>query len=107
MSLDVYLHAVRKTTVYDANITHNLRQMAEEAGLYYCLWRPEEVGIYTAQQLIEPLRTGLNRLISDPEHFKKFNPENGWGDYEGLVTFVSNYLSACEENGDAEISISR
>ncbi len=107
MSLDVYLHAVRLTTVYSRNITHNLNKMADEAGIYKHLWRPDEIGITKAEQLIEPLRSGLELLKSDPERFKKFNPANGWGNYENLVEFVQDYLSSCEENPDAEIEISR
>ena len=52
MSLDVTLTAVRPTEVYSANITHNLGLMAEEAGIYQPLWRPEELGIKTAAGLI-------------------------------------------------------
>jgi hypothetical protein len=33
MSLDVYLKAVRRTTVHQSNITHNLNTMAGEAGI--------------------------------------------------------------------------
>ena len=107
MSLDVYLREVRLTTIYDANITHNLNKMAEEAGIYKHLWRPEEIDITKAQQLILPLREGLALLLSDPERFKKFDPENKWGDYSGLVDFVRSYLAACEENPDSEVSVSR
>lgn len=107
MSLDVYLEAVRVTTIYERNITHNLNSMAEEAGIYKHLWRPEEIGITEAKQLIDPLRAGLKRLTDDPERFKKLNPENGWGDYDGLVDFVTEYLAACEKNPDAEVRVSR
>jgi len=107
MSLDVYLTEVRETTIYDRNITHNLNKMAEEAGIYKHLWRPEEIGITKASQLIEPLRAGLGLLLTDPERFKKFNPPNGWGDYEGLVNFVSEYLATCEENPNASVRVSR
>ncbi len=107
MSLDVYLRAVRPTTVHSANITHNLNEMADAVGIYKHLWRPDEIGITKAEQLIEPLRRGLEFLKKEPDYFKKFNPENGWGDYEGLVSFVQEYLSSCEENPDAEVSVSR
>lgn len=107
MSLDVYLTAIRPTTVYDRNITHNLNRMAEEAGIYKPLWRPDEIEITHAKQLIEPLRTGLERLKADPDRFRKLNPANGWGSYEGLVEFVEEYLHACEEHPDAEVSVSR
>ena len=94
-------------TVYDANITHNLNGMADEAMLYNCLWRPDEHGITKAEQLIPLLTTGLALLKSDPERFKALNPENGWGDYDGLVKFVTSYLDACERYPSAEIGISR
>jgi hypothetical protein len=107
MSLDVWLTAIRPTEVFDYNITHNLNKMAGEAGIYECLWRPDEIGISKAEQLIELLRAGLDLLEGDPERFKGFNPANGWGDYDGLVRFVKAYLRACEENPDATISVSR
>lgn len=90
--------------VYSANITHNLNTMANEAGIYQYLWMPEELEITRASQLIEPLRTGLVLLESDPIRFKEFNPANGWGNYDGLVQFVKDYLRACEEYPDAEVS---
>jgi hypothetical protein len=93
--------------VFDWNITHNLGKMADEAGLYDCMWRPDEHGITKASQLIEPLRAGLATLKADPARFEQFNPANGWGDYDGLVRTVEAYLKACEEYPDAEVSVSR
>jgi len=93
--------------VFDWNITHNLNKMAGEAGIYGHLWRPDEIEVTKAHQLIEPLQNGLLLLKSDPARFKAFNPSNGWGDYDGLVNFVEKYLQACEQYPDADISISR
>jgi hypothetical protein len=42
----------RSNEVYSANITHNLGKMADEAGVYEALWRPEEIGVKTAFDLI-------------------------------------------------------
>jgi hypothetical protein len=81
--------------------------MANAAGIYEYLWRPEEIGITKAEQLIKPLRDGLARLVADPESFKKHNPDNGWGDYGGLVEFVREYIAACEANPDADVSVWR
>jgi len=107
MSLDVYLTAVRPTEVYSANITHNLGAMAKQAGIYQHLWRPEELGIVTADELIEPLRAGLTLLEKCPNEFQALNPPNGWGSYDGLVAFVREYLAACEANPDATIRVCR
>jgi hypothetical protein len=95
------------TCVFSYNITHNLGEMALEAGIYQHLWRPEELSITQANQLILPLTFGLDLLRSDPERFKKLNPPNGWGNYEALVKFVEAYLQACKDNPDATISVSR
>lgn len=90
-----------------ANITHNLNRMADAAGIYQHLWRPEELGIRKAGELIEPLTTGLSKLKSSPDHYKQFNPKNGWGDYAGFVDWVERYLTACKEFPDGNISVSR
>ena len=120
MSLDVYLMkdevdvVVEKLQgieddrdIYSANITHNLNTMAEAAGIYKHLWRPDEIGITHAHQLVEPLKVGLGLLENDPVKFKKFNAPNGWGMYEHFVPFVRKYLEACEQNPYAKVEVSR
>lgn len=93
--------------VYSANITHNLNTMAEAAGIYKPLWRPEEIGIEKAHQLIEPLTNGLSELKADPDKYKIHNPENGWGNYDLLVRFATEYLTACKQNPDTDVSVWR
>lgn len=107
MSLDVYLTVTRPVEVYWRNITHNLNKMADAAGIYNHLWRPDEIEFTKAGQLIEPLTAGLALLRSEPDRFKAFNPPNGWGDYDGLVSFVEEYLAACRETPEADIHVSR
>lgn len=107
MSLDITLIAVRPTTVFERNITHNLAEMADKAGLYKCMWRPEEIGITEAGDLILLLEAGLEKLLSDPDYYKIFNPPNGWGSYDGLVDAVTEYLQACKDAPDAEIRVGR
>lgn len=107
MSLDVYLTKEMPTEVYWRNVTHNLVPMADKAGIYKHLWRPDEIGVSKAKELIEPLRKGLALLQDEPERFKALNPYNGWGSYEGLVQFVSDYLSACIQHPDADVKVSR
>lgn len=94
-------------TVYHRNITHNLNNMAELAGLYDCCWRPDEHGLEAAIDLIPLLAAGLDRLLRDPERYKRLNPSNGWGNYEGLVAFVSDYLKACIDHPTAKVEVSR
>jgi hypothetical protein len=107
MSLDVYLTAMRPCEVYQSNITHNLNKMAEAAGIYRHLWRPDEIGITEAHQLIEPLREGLAKLLADPVGMSKYDAPNGWGKYEHLVAFVEQYLAACMKHPDASVKVWR
>jgi len=110
MGLNVYLKSTTsKEDEYDFeyNITHNLNIMASKAGIYYALWRPEEIGLIYAKDLILCLVKGLARLKSDPKKYKKYNPENKWGDYDGLVNFVKEYLKACIDYPDSVIKVSR
>jgi hypothetical protein len=100
-------HELETINVYDANITHNLGSMAEAAGIYKHLWRPEEINITQAKELIKPLKKGLAKLEKSPKKYKKFDAENGWGIYEHFVPFVKHYLEACIEHPEATIEVDR
>ena len=106
MSLNVTLRAMRMTEIFRGNYTHNVGKMASAAGIYQAVWRPEELGITLAGQLIEPLRAGVEKMESDPDKFKKLNPANGWGSYAPFLAWLKEYLAACEENPLAEVSVS-
>lgn len=113
MSLDVDLMVVKPVSVYDGNITHNLGKMASHVHvgdgltLYDVLWRPDEHELIYASDISDYLDIGWNVLMSEPNFYKTFNPENGWGSYEGLCKFVYNYRNACWDNPDAELRVSR
>lgn len=107
MSLDVSLVDIKPVEVFKANITHNLRVMAMEAGIYQHLWRPEELNITKASELINPLTHGLDLLRADPDRFRQYEPESKWGTYESLVSLVSNYLHACRLSPNAVVTVSR
>lgn len=119
MSLDVNLMDRSKTCVcscgyaheprgvYWANITHNLARMANEAGIYEALWRPEEIEIIKAKQLVEPLTQGLAAMKADPARFEAYNSPNGWGLYKDFVPWIEKYLEACKKYPEAYVNVSR
>lgn len=86
---------------FSSNITHNLGAMANAAGIYEALWRPEEIGAKEAKQLIPILEVGLKKLKENPEEYKKHNAPNGWGMYEHFVPFVEEILEACKKYPEA------
>lgn len=113
MSLDVNLVVERPVSVHTGNITHNLGRMAAAVRvslkytLYDILWHPDDHGFTRADEIADYLDTAFNVLLSEPEYFRSFNPENGWGSYETLVNFVYEYRNSCWDNPDAKIEVSR
>lgn len=113
MSLDVSLstnvcaHCGRGDWEWGANITHNLTRMADEAGIYGAVWRPEEHGITTAAQVAEVLRRGLADMEARPDHYRQFDATNGWGTYDQFLPWLREYLEACEQWPDATVRVSR
>ena len=83
--------------VFDANITHNLGEMADKAGIYEACWRPyylhpdcpkefanydeeyafEESHPMLAKDIIQKLEKGYEDMKARPDYFKQFDSENG------------------------------
>lgn len=92
---------------YDANITHNLLEMAEKVGIYYALWRPEEINCKYAKDIIPILTEWLQKLKKAPVKYSKYNSPNWWWTYKYFVPFVENYLNACIQHPDSLIRVDR
>jgi hypothetical protein len=107
MSLDVMLVDENDCEVFWANITHNLNTMADGAGLYKPLWRPEEVYVQHARDLIEYLERGIQKLVQNPSHYSTFNAPNGWGTYDVFLPWCCRYLEACRKYPNSRVTISR
>ncbi len=109
MSLDVSLNV----EVFEANITHNLGEMAREVilkngqTLYMYLWRPEEVGAYYGSDIVEHIQEGYLELLNNPEKYKIFEPDNGWGTYDDFLPWLQKYLEACKIHPNARIGTDR
>ena len=107
MSLEIKLTRTHPTEVFGAVITHNVNEIADAAGVYKPIWRPEECGIKTAAEMIPHLRDGLAELKRDPERYRALEPQNKFGTYDGFVAWTERYLAACVEYPDAEIQARR
>ena len=115
MSLDWSLYVdvdlgedeLTRLEVFSYNMTHNLGTMADEAGVYKTLWRPDENGYVYAASAVHNLTKALTLLKENPEFYKGFEPDNNWGTYEGFVAAVQSILEACERYPKARIHACR
>jgi hypothetical protein len=107
MSLDVYLRDDDGNELYHRNITHNLTHMADAAGFYRYMWRPEECGCRLACEIAGPIRAGLAELKARPEFYKLYSATNGWGTYEQFIPWLEDYVYALESNPKAIVEASR
>lgn len=111
MSLDLYLLEKGEEKFW-RNITHNLGKMADEividgVSLYKLLWRPDENGFKHAKEEIKLLKKAIDYMIEEKEELIKFNPENGWGSYDGLLEFTIDFYNSCKKYPESEIEASR
>jgi hypothetical protein len=117
----------RKEDLYGANITHNLGDMADAAGLYEALWRPhrlkegynipekdydaeykfEEENPVKAHEIISIIEKGLEDMIARPEYYETFNSSNGWGMYHNFVPWIEEYLQALNEYPESFVECDR
>ena len=113
MSLDVDLytnycdHCGRGDEVFECNITHNLGRMAKEAGVYNVLWRAPENDIDQGWHLLPALGRAVQAMKANPDHYKQFNAENGWGTYKHFLPWLEKLLAACEQWPEAKVRTSR
>lgn len=86
----------------DIDVTYNLGKMLRAAG-----WPGWDFWVGKLGEQAAPLLRGiLLDLVADPVRFQKFNPGNGWGDYEGAVAFVLRFAVECAEHPEAAIGAS-
>ena len=81
MSLDIELYYLVDTeqespenhVVWHGNITHNLNVMAEKAGIYMEVWRPDEA--MRAFDIVSALGKAIKDLQARPSYYRKYNPK--------------------------------
>lgn len=109
---------------WSANITHNMGKMADhikvnyqvdgeeyENTLYQMVWRPDEVGdgktCCNTTVMAQALQSGIAYMVAHRKDLEKYNPENGWGNYNVFLAWLKCYWDVCLEHPDCEIEVSR
>ena len=57
------------------------------------------------REMIPILRIGVIELANNPEKYRKLNPVNGWGNYDGALNYLRKLLVSCEENPNCTIKV--
>jgi len=97
----------KEEEVFSANITHNLGEMADNAGIYKACWRPEEIEATKAKHILPLLEKGYEELKTKPDYFKQFDSPNGWGLYKDFLPWIEKYLTACRKYPETIIRVNR
>jgi hypothetical protein len=96
------IHIRNKREIYiEDNITNNLAEMADKAGLYEPLWNSNGK---KASEILADLEIGVCNLGEMSfDDIKKYTPSNGWGDVHSLRQFTKNIISCCKIFPDAVV----
>jgi len=104
MSLGFWLEVIAPTSVYNGNYTHNVTPMWGKAGVYDALYNSEGK---KAWEIIETLKKGYGNMLENPGEYKAMDPSNGWGSYKTALVFLEEVITACEDNPNAIVGISK
>jgi len=93
--------------VFSTNYTSNCSQMWDEAGCRLRDWAYGKAAGRNASTLIEPLRTAIATMETDPERFLAMEEgNNGWGHYGTALVWLRSILDACLEHPEARVYVS-
>jgi len=105
VSYDIWLSidtGIEERSVVDVgNYTSNVAGMWTKA-LGYSLSKLENE---KANDCIKDLRKAIADMEDKPNEYKEMNPSNGWGDYEGALSYLRKLLDACVKNPKCKIKI--
>ena len=104
MSLDVSISAKREMIIYDTNITYNLADM-----YYKCIDKEKgfkKLNGMNCKEALPIINNAIQDMLNNADEYRKLNPKNGWGSYEGLLSNLQEMRNCCENNLDGIIDIS-
>lgn len=101
MSWDLSLHAKpcdhcgRSDESGSWNYTYNTSPMLRAVGLVI-----QDLEGQTGAVCAERIADALTKLRAEPARFRRMNPPNGWGDYDGVCRVLEEVRVACVATPD-------
>ena len=103
VSLIPFLIDFIETDIEVGNYTYNVNPMYARAmnikGLSKALEGKK------CKRLIPLLKGGIANMENNPDVYKRMNPENGWGDYEGALDFLRKIFNKCNEYPNYKVRV--
>lgn len=103
MSLDIYITAKRETEIYESNVTYNLAKM-----YYKCIDKEKgfkKLDGMNCKEALPIVENAIRDMLVNADEYRKLNPKNGWGSYEGLLETLQGIRKCCQKNFDGKISV--
>ena len=103
MSLDIYIIAKRETEILEKNVTYNLAKM-----YYKCIDKEKgfkRLNGINCKEALPIINNAIRDMLDNADEYRKLNPSNGWGSYEGLLATLQEMRNCCENNPDGIIDI--
>jgi hypothetical protein len=101
-------HCGKFDNVFIGNYTYNCSGM-----LYKALKKVsgKEISLndmdgWKSAEVLENLIPAVAEMEANPDTYRKMNPENGWGDYDGWVSYLKSIIKACQEHPDWTLDVS-
>ena len=111
MGLDIYFQEKDRSEVEiesNLKITHNLNTIllefdkinGGETNYYKVIWRPDELfacenGEVLVRDVLQHIPSIISGLVFHQTRLEQHLPENGYGNFEWLYSFLCNYLEEC------------
>jgi hypothetical protein len=99
MSYDISFYSHKCTCgnghdqIFDRNYTYNIAGIAKEAG-----FSVRDFDDKSGAEIVAILEPAIERMQKDPEHFRQFEPSNGWGDFDTFLELLESLLTITKKN---------
>jgi hypothetical protein len=110
MSWDVDLIKELEDGLDEINVLHEVGNYTYNVSKMYS----KAMGGFTINHLhgkkaieaVKILQSGIIEMSKNPNEYKKLNPENGWGSYEGAKRFLKDIMNACLDYPESIVYVS-
>lgn len=80
---------------YTSNVAPMWRKALSAAGEDI---RLSDTGGRISAEVLPLLQSAVAHMREHPDEYRPLDPENGWGDYEGALTYLAKVADECERN---------